>query len=222
VEGNKTSIHPDWQLSSSLAGLARKIKDQLKNGLEPGDWNLSKLRFGDDFDYDIRVEVPRGLVEGSRVALRSTSGAINVDGLHTNVSVASASGKITANDLSGQISMHSASGKVTATQINESLEINTASGSISVNGGEAWTALRTVSGSIRVEDFTMKNARVASVSGGIHARFIANNTAPYSFDTVSGSIELNTLFPATDEGATLTFRSVSGSANARGEWVSTG
>ena len=222
VEGNKISIHPDWQLSSSLAGLARKIKDQLKNGLEPGDWNISKLRFGDDFDYDIRVEVPRHLAEGSRIALRSTSGAVHAEGLHTNVSIATASGAITASDLRGQVSMHSASGKVQATQVSESLEINTASGSITVTGGEAWTALRSVSGSIKVEDFVMKNAKVASVSGSVRANFVANNTAPYSFDTVSGSIELNTTFPATDEGASLTFRSVSGSANVRGEWVSAG
>jgi hypothetical protein len=222
VDGNKISIHPDWQLSSSLAGLARKIKDQLKNGLEPGDWNLSKLRFGDDFDYDIRVEVPRGLVEGSKVSLRTTSGAIDVDGLRTNVSGASASGSINARDLQGQVSLHTASGSVHADQIHGSLEINTASGSIKVNGGEAWTALRTVSGSIKVEDFVMKNAKVASVSGSIRATFLANNNAPYSFDTVSGSVHLTTTFPAGDEGPTLTFRSVSGSANADGEWISTG
>jgi hypothetical protein len=222
VDGNKVSIHPDWQLSSSRAGLARKLKDQLKNGLEPGDWNLSKLRFGDDFDYDIRVEVPRGLAEGSKVSLRTTSGAIDVDGLKTSVSGASASGSINARDLQGQVSLHTASGSVHADQIRDSLEINTASGSIKVNGGEAWTALRSVSGSIKVEDFVMKNAKVATVSGSINAKFIANNNTPYSFDTVSGSVNLTTAFPAGEGGAALTFRSVSGSAHADGEWVSTG
>lgn len=222
VDGNKISIHPDWQLSSSLAGLARKIKDQLKNGLEPSDWNLSRLRFGDDFDYDIRVEIPRDLIEGSKVALRTTSGGIEVDGVHANVSAASASGSITGRDLKGQISIHTASGSVRTEQIRESLEINTASGSIKVEGGEAWTALRTVSGSIKVEDFIMKNAKLASVSGSISAKFIANNTAPYSFDTVSGSVHLTTAFPAGDRGASMTFRSVSGSGQADGEWTSTG
>ena len=222
VDGNKISIHPDWQLSSSLAGLARKIKDQLKNGLEPSDWNLSKLRFGDDFDYDIRVEIPRELAAGSKVAVRTTSGAIEVDGIHANVSAASASGGIVGRDLNGQISIHTASGSVRTEHIRESLEINTASGSVKVEGGEAWTALRSVSGSIKVEDFVMKNAKLASVSGSISAKFIANNTAPYSFDTVSGSVHLTTAFPAIEGGATMTFRSVSGSGHADGEWTSTG
>src|SRR5690606_35245446 len=117
---------------------------------------------------------------------------------------------------------HSASGKLSANQGNGSLEVNTAWGSISVNGGEASTARRSVSGSIKVEDFVLKDAKIASVGGTVLAKFIADNTAPSSFNTVSGSIELNTTFPATDEGATLTFRSVSGSANVRGEWVPAG
>jgi hypothetical protein len=223
VEGNKISIHPDWQLSSSLAGLAKKIKDQLKNGLEPGDWNLSKLRFGNDFDFDIRVEVPRNLAKGSKIALRTTSGEINADGVAGDLSSVSASGSVVARDLEGVISIHTASGSVKAENIQNSLEVNTASGSIKVNGGEAWTALRTVSGSINVNEFTMRNAKLASVSGSMKLNVAANNAlAPYGFDTVSGSIQLNLTLPATSSGPTLNFRSVSGSGNASGAWKSSG
>jgi hypothetical protein len=223
VDGNKISIHPDWQLSSSLAGLAKKIKDHLKHGLEPSEWNLHRLRFGTDFDFDIRVEVPRNLAEGSKVALRTTSGAIDVEGLTANVSAASASGSISARELDGEISLHTASGSVRAENTRNSLEANTASGSIKVNGGEAWTALRTVSGSINVADFTMRNAKLASVSGSMKLSVIANNAlAPYSFDTVSGSINLTSILPAGNPGPSLSFRSVSGSAHADGEWASTG
>lgn len=223
VEGNKISIHPDWQLSSSLAGLARKIKDQLKTGLEPGDWNLSKLRIGNDFDFDIRVEVPHRLLPDSKVALRTTSGSIEIDGIAGDVTSASASGSISVHDLDGIVSLHTASGSVRAENIRNSLEVNTASGSIKVNGGEAWTALRSVSGSIQVDDFTMRNAKLASVSGSIKLNVIANNgLAPYAFDTVSGSINLNVTLPGDAAGPSLQFRSVSGSGNARGEWTSSG
>ncbi|MEJ7837413.1 MAG: DUF4097 family beta strand repeat-containing protein [Thermomicrobiales bacterium] len=223
VEGNKISVHPDWQLSSSLAGLARKIKDQLKTGLEPGDWNLSKLRIGNDFDFDIRVEVPRTLLPGSKVALRTTSGAIDIEGVPGDVTSASASGSISARDLDGIVSLHTASGSVRAENIQNSLEANTASGSIKINGGEAWTALRTVSGSIQVDDFTMRNAKLASVSGSMKLNVITNNAlAPYGFDTVSGSINLNVTLPGDSTGPSLQFRSVSGSGNAKGEWASSG
>lgn len=223
IEGNKISIHPDWQLSSSLAGLAKKIKDQLKNGLEPGDWNLSKLRLGNDFDFDIRVEVPRNLMPGSKVSLRTTSGSVDVESITGDLTAASASGSISARDLDGAISLHTASGAVRAENIRSSLEANTASGSIKVNGGEAWTALRTVSGSIQVDDFTMRNAKLASVSGSMKLNVIANNgLAPYGFDTVSGGISLGVTLPASTAGSQLTFRSVSGSGNAKGAWTSSG
>src|SRR5680860_10627 len=44
VDGNHISIHPDWSVAGGLTGLARKIKDQLQHGLNPNDWDLSKLR----------------------------------------------------------------------------------------------------------------------------------------------------------------------------------
>src|SRR5699024_167618 len=64
---------------------------------------------------------------------------------------------------------------------------------------------------------TMKNARVTTVSGSIRARATLDNAAPYTFDTVSGDIDLETTLPGS--GASLTFRAVSGDADVSGDWI---
>lgn len=221
VDGNSISIHPDWGVAGGFANLAKKIKDQLQHGLNPSDWDLSSLRLNPDFSYDIRVELPASLVEDSKVSLKTASGALTVTNLESNVSAVTASGRIEASQIKGNLSAHSASGAVTVDTVNGSLEANSVSGAISLRNGEAWTSLRSVSGRIQVEEFTMKNARVATVSGAVRADMIANNAQGYSFSTVSGSVKLNVTTPATVTSK-LTSRSASGSAQANGEWVATG
>jgi len=90
-----------------------------------------------------------------------------------------------------------------------------------VADGEAWTALRTVSGRIGIERFTMKNARLASVSGSIHANVTADNAQEYAISTVSGSVRLDLTVPATAL-TTLTSRSASGSAKVSDDWTTAG
>ena len=221
VEGNRISIRPSWQVGSGLSGLARKIKDQLQNGLNTNEWKFENLKFTPDLNYDIRVEVPRTLVEGSKISAKTASGAIEVFGVHDRVSIASASGSVKAGDLDGNVAIHSASGSIQVKGVTGSLEANTASGSIKVEDGEAWLALRSVSGSISIDRFTMKNARITTVSGGVRGAAIINNVSDYSFETVSGSLNLNIILPA-DSTSTLNFKSLSGSARVDGAWQSDG
>jgi hypothetical protein len=219
IDGNRISIHPSWQVASGLSGFARKLKDQLQNGLNTNDWKFDNLKFSPDLDYDIRVEVPRALLEGSRISAKTASGSIEAVGLHAATTIASASGSVSASSLDGRVAIHSASGSVAVMGVKGSLEVNTASGSIKVEEGEAWLALRTVSGSIKIDRFTMKNARITTVSGSVKGSAIVNNDTDYSFETVSGSLNLNVVLPA-DSTTLLNFKSLSGSATVAGAWQS--
>jgi len=221
VDGNYISVHPDWGVAGGLTGLARKIKDQLQHGLNPNDWDLSQIRLHPDLNYDIRVEVPRKLVTGSRITAKTASGRLAVREVNADLVVATASGKITLNQIRGTVTSNSASGSSSIEQVYGSLEVNSASGSVSVAGGEAWTALRTVSGGIRIDRFTMKNARLATVSGSIKAVVTADNAQEYAISTVSGSVNLDLTVPAA-AGTKMSSRSASGSAKVSGDWVADG
>lgn len=220
VEGNRISVHPDWQIMSGLSGLARRVKSQLKEGFNPDDWNISKMKLNPNLEYDIRVEVPRELAEHSRLRIKTASGDVEVRGTRADLSVATASGDVELNDVDGRISSHTASGSVNVKSATGSLEVNTASGSIRVVDGEGWTALRSMSGSVKVDRFILKNARVTTVSGSVDANVIINNRSDYSFETVSGSLKLLTTLPGDGSGARMAFRSLSGSSHVDGDWVS--
>ncbi len=221
VDGNHISVHPDWGVAGGVAALARKIRDQLQNGLNPGDWDLSKFRLNPDLNYDIRVQIPRELAEGSKVTAKTASGQLSISDVEAELVAATASGQVSLKNLRGKITTNTASGAITIDGAHGSLEANTASGSLTVANGVAWTALRTVSGRISVERFTMKNARLASVSGSIHAQVIADNAQEYAISTVSGSVKLDLTVPA-NAVTSLTSRSASGSAKVSDDWTANG
>ncbi len=221
VDGNHISVHPDWGVAGGVAALARKIKDQLQHGLSPSDWDLSKFRLNPDLNYDIRVQIPRGLAEGSKVTAKTASGQLSISDVEAEVVAATASGRVSFNSIRGKITTNTASGAITIEGAHGSLEANTASGSLTVADGVAWTALRTVSGRISIERFTMKNARLASVSGSIHANVTADNAQEYAISTVSGSVKLDLTVPA-NAVTSLMSRSASGSSKVGDEWVSNG
>jgi hypothetical protein len=218
VDGNTISVHPDWTMVSGVSAIARRIKDQLKHGLNPADWDFSNIRINTALSYDIRIEVPRQLAEGSKISARTASGPMWVSGLRSDLTAVAASGAIEIRDIAGTVVTSTASGAIRCEKILGSLEVNTASGAVSIEKGAAWLAVRTVSGRITVDNFTMKNARVASVSGAVQLQGTTDNAEEYTVSTVSGSVRLDVVVPATTQ-ATLGFRSASGSGKASGEWV---
>ncbi|HYJ13564.1 MAG TPA: DUF4097 family beta strand repeat-containing protein [Thermomicrobiales bacterium] len=218
IDGNSISIHPDWSVAGGLTSLAKKIKDQLQNGFNPSEWDVNSLRLATDLNYDMRVEIPIGLAEGSKVSVKTASGAATLNGVNANLSVVTASGAVSGSGLTGIVSAHSASGAISLEAVTGSLEVNAISGMVSIRGGEAWTSIRTVSGRISVNDFTMKHARVATVSGGVDAHFAANNAQSYTFSTVSGRVELDVTVP-NGVTSTLVSRSASGGTSAEGDWT---
>lgn len=217
VHGNKVSVHPNWQLNSTINDLFGRVKTQLKDGFKAEDWDFKKMKIGRDLAFDIHIEVPRSLADGSRVATRVASGDVDASDLNADVSVTSASGDITLTRLNGRSSAHTANGDITMSTITGTLEANTANGDITVRNGEAWTAIRAVNGDINITGLTMKNARVTTVSGDISVDAIVNNTSAYSFDTVSGDISLTTSLPPT--GASLNYRALSGDTRITGDWT---
>lgn len=217
AENNRISIRPNWQIGNTVTDIAQKVKTQLKDGFRSEDWDFKKMRFAGDASYDLDVRIPRVLAEGSTIAAKTTSGDVHAVGLRANVSIATASGDVEMEKIEGKVSAHSASGDVSMRMVTGSLESNTASGDIQVEGGDAWTALRSVSGDIRIRDFTMKSARVTTVSGTVNVDATLNNAADYSFDSVSGDMELTTRVPSS--GATLTYRSLSGETHVGGDWT---
>lgn len=214
---NHISIRPNWQVGKTASDIAQKVKTQLKEGFRAEDWDFKKMRFSGDASYDLEVEVPGTLAENSSVAFRTTSGDIEVKGVNGSVSVATASGDASVEHANGKVSAHSASGDITLRQIQGSVESNTASGDIEFTDGDTWTALRSVSGDISIRNVSLKNARVTTVSGTVTVDATVNNTADYSFDSVSGEIRLTTMVPSA--GASLSFRSMSGDTDIEGDWT---
>ncbi len=218
VEGNTISIHPDWQFASGVSGLARRIRDQLQYGFRPEDWNLSRLRLSPELDFHIIVRLPASLADGSQIKLRTASGEVDARNFRAGASIITASGDVDARDLTGTISIHTASGDVEAANIIESLEVNTASGDITISGGDAWLAARSASGDVDIRDFSLRNARVTTVSGDVQLHARLNNTASYGFETVSGDISLDATLPGRDARATLGFGTLSGSSDVGPVW----
>jgi DUF4097 and DUF4098 domain-containing protein YvlB len=218
TDGNSISIHPDWSVAGGLTSLAKKIKDQLQYGFNASEWDINSLRLNTDLNYDMRVEIPISLLEGSKVSVKTASGAVTLNGIKANLSVVTASGAVSGSGLTGIVSAHSASGAISLEAVNGSLEVNAISGAVTIRGGEAWASLRTVSGRISISDFTMKHARVATVSGGVDAHFSANNAQAYTFSTVSGRVELDVAVP-NGVTSTLVSRSASGSVSVEGDWT---
>lgn len=215
--GNRISLRPNWQVGKTAQDIAQKVKTQLKEGFRAEDWDFKKMRFAGDASYDLTVEVPASISGDSHLSFRTSSGELSVAGLNATVSVATASGDAKVERVEGKVSAHSASGDISLRAITGSVESNTASGDISLNGGDGWTALRSVSGDITIRDYTLKNARVTTVSGTVNADVTVNNAADYTFDSVSGDMRLTTMIPAS--GATLSFRSMSGDADVEGDWT---
>lgn len=218
VDGNDVSIHPDWSMASGIAGIARRLRDQLKHGLNPSDWDLTGLKASLDIEYDIIVELPRSLAPDSKVTVKTASGEFAVQDLTADVSAASASGRGSVNTVNGIVTVNSASGALTIDKITGSLEANSVSGAVNINGGEGWLAARSVSGKVDINDFTMKNARLSTVSGGVHVNGRAVNTEEYTVNTVSGSVNLDLELPANGK-TTLRHSSTSGSARMSDEWT---
>lgn len=217
ADGNRISVHPNWQIGNTIGELAHKVKHQLKEGFNADDWDLKKMKFGMNAHFDIRIELPREIGNDSAITIKSASGDISAADISARVSSATANGDIELNRINGKVSAHSASGDISLTGITGSIEANTANGDITVEGGEAWTALRAVNGNIQANNLIMKAARITTVSGDVNANVTMNNKHSYTFDTVSGDISLKSTLPTT--GASLNFKAVSGDAKVSGDWT---
>lgn len=235
---NEITLRPNWQVGSHVGDIANKIKTQLKEGFKTSDWSSKDFKFGLDVNYDIVVRMPKNLVEGSRVILKTASGDgqlkdvqaevdfktangdLNVEGVGGSLTINTANGDLVGKQITGNAHASTANGDIRLEGVTGSVECNTANGDIMVDGASGWVAMRTANGDAHARNVTMKGGRFATVGGDITVDGVLNNAASYTFDTVTGEVQVNVRVPSA--GATLNGKSVSGDISAEGDWTKQG
>lgn len=232
---NEITLRPNWQVGSHVGDLASKLKTQLKEGFKTSEWSSKDFKFGMDVSYDIVVRLPKHLLEGSKVNLKTASGDgqlkdvnaevdfktangdLSVENVVGNLTINSANGDLVAKGITGNAHATTANGEITLEGVTGSVEANTANGDVRVNGATGWLAIRTANGDANVENVTMMGGRFATVAGDITLDGVLVNASDYTFDSVTGDVKVRVRVPA--EGARFTAKSLSGDVDATGEWT---
>ncbi len=230
---NEVTLRPNWQVGSHVGELANKLKTQLREGFRTSDWSSKDFRFGLDVNYDLVVRLPKNLAEGSTVTVKTANGDGQMREVRAEVDFKTANGDLQVNDVTGPLTINSANGDLKATDvagnvhastangdihlgdIAGSVEGNTANGDVNLNDVNGWVSVRTANGDIHLIDSTWHGGRLATVAGDIRVDAALVNATAYSFDSVSGGVNVTARVP--ESGATLTARSVTGDIHAGGE-----
>jgi hypothetical protein len=136
-------------------------------------------------DYVIEVPFAAGADIGS------SSGDLNVSGLHGPVAARSASGDITLTDLNGPVTVESTSGSVRLDRIAGDLRVATTSGSVRGSDVARVRQARSSSGSIDLAGAFATDATVLTTSGGATLRFQPGASVRIDASSESGSIRTN-------------------------------
>ncbi|MDQ3513785.1 MAG: DUF4097 domain-containing protein, partial [Chloroflexota bacterium] len=197
------AVRPHFAVSSPFEGegfdvdLGRDIARDLVKGLfgrrgadHGAEGGQSPLQRRGRVGFDITVEVPRTLPEGSEVQIRTASGDIECAGVHGRVEIASASGDVALRAIAGDLTVQTASGDLVIDGFTGTLTTRSASGDIRVDGARVtrWLA-NLASGDI---DFTGdlvtgEDHRLQTVSGDVRLRLDEGTGTEIEFKTVSGS-----------------------------------
>lgn len=211
ADGNVINVHPDYGSHLSFGGdtfdldvgleLGRDIARDVVKGLfgkrSEADRESSHGERVEPWDdsgrprYDIAIEVPRSLVEGSRVVLRTASGPMDCMDLQAHVDASSASGDLHLHTLRGPVTVQTASGELHAERISGRL------------------TFRSASGDARITDCDLTGLNVNTASGDINLQGRLAAADGLRVHTVSGDVDLELVDPVPSE---ITFKSVSGDA----------
>ena len=170
-----------------------------RNG-ERRDWNWSG-RINMDAHYTIR------LPKQFHVDLKTSGGAISVDGIKGEIKTNTSGGKLKFTQLEGPIDGKTSGGSIEMASCTGDANINTSGGSIDVKSGRGRLDARTSGGSIAVRDYVgdtdvkTSGGRLAleNVSGKITGRTSAGSidlsladpiTADINLDSSAGSIDV--------------------------------
>ena len=235
---NEITLRPNWQVGSHVSDLASKLKNQLKQGFNTSQWSSKDFKFGLDVNYDLVVRLPKNLVEGSRVSIKTANGDgqlrdvngevdfktangdLQVTGVAGALTINSANGDLGATDIAGNVNASTANGDISLKDIAGAIESNTANGDVRVEDANGPISVRTANGDIQVLESSWKGGRLVTVAGDINVEAALVRNASYQFDTVSGSVEVEARVPS--KGATFTAKSITGEIEVDGEFVKNG
>lgn len=141
--------------------------------------------------FDLVIEVPKALADGSRVNVRTASGAAGCA------------------DLACKVDASSASSDCHFRAIDGSLTVQTASGDVMIEGIEGALTFRSASGDARISGAALTALNVNTASGDITVRGRFEGSEPCWIHTVSGDVQLELSAPLPSE---IGFKSVSGDA----------
>lgn len=133
------------------------------------------------------VSVPRGV----RLILEAVSGDVNARGSQGEIEASSVSGDVDIADGARTVSVESVSGSAHAAQVNGNLRIETVSGDLRAENVTGNVEASSVSGDIRLVGIQSKDVRTETVSGSITYTGTIEPSGRYSYESHSGTINLN-------------------------------
>ena len=175
-----------------------------RRSIRIGFWDLFHDMEWPSSEVKILVQVPAGLglavrtssgdidCEGlaSPVRIESTSGDIHIAAARGDIDVTTSSGDVTAGDV-GRIRIRTTSGDAGLTAVRGPLDVHTTSGDVTVHDAADSLTLGTVSGDVEVERAAL-GLSVTTTSGEIRARRVRGRV---DVGASSGGVELGLASP---------------------------
>lgn len=176
------------------------------------------------------VEVPTG----TRVQVRTQSGAVTVDGVSGDVTLRTQSGALGASRIAGPLTIETGSGSVRIAGVNGDAQVTTTSGGIAAEGIDAGLRVRTGSGAVEVTftgagtaDIETRSSHVDATgvrgplsvrtgSGRVRVQLAQHAPATLDVSTKSGSV----VVPSEVSGGQITRRTATGTLHGGGPSVS--
>ncbi len=196
------TVRPHFPVSSPFDGdgfdvdLGRDIARDIVKGLfgrrggDDGDATVTKPQRRGRAGFDIAVELPRTLPDGSEVQIKTASGDIECEGPRGRIEIASASGDVRLRTVAGDLTVQTASGDVVLDGFTGTLTTRSASGDLRIEHAQVTRWLASLaSGDVEFSGELAAGAdhRVQSVSGDIRMRIDEAVGTEIEFKTVSGS-----------------------------------
>ncbi|MGZ8457809.1 MAG: DUF4097 family beta strand repeat-containing protein [Gemmatirosa sp.] len=170
-------------------------------------WVPSGNYRGRSGDQRLEVVVP----VGTRVAAKSVSGDVRVNGVRGEVEAGTVSGDVEASDAVRRIALNSVSGSVHGTNLDGDMHANSVSGEVMLDQIAGDIEAQSVSGGVDVRRARSSRVKMESVSGEITYDGAIARDGRYELSSHSGEIRL--ALPS-DIGAELSLRTFSGSIDS--------
>lgn len=197
--GGQILVTATKSVTALTAGHARNVASQIKIETEQTEATAQikvafprRLFVRQAVAFDILV--PRDWI--GQVSLKTSNGAIVVEGVNGDVHLWTSNGRIEVHDHAGRLTAHTSNGRIDLTQVDTALQATTSNGRITIR-----------------EAVLRGNGEVRTSNGRITLEGTYHGTADYSIRSSNGTIELR-LIPPVD--LTLDARTSNGSVRLDG------